>query len=395
MSLVVARRWGPPVAGWELSPHPDESPYAVDTSAPRTPPAGYGVLRLRVGSVYAGRLAQGVPRPQAPVVLVDSAPATQGWGESWIAVPAGQRLIEVQAGMSRVLRPVSVPAGGTVELDYLHLLPHRFDSGEREAVLGPRDRVELPTQVRRRSDMWVLLTFLATAVLVSPLVMLLAGTGRATGVPVLLPVLTAACVFALRPFRVRRVLAESRMPPTSVERDGFGMFLLDPDGGEPPSPPSGWGAVVVDAAFTVSPNGRDRLAELLAETGAGRDGRRLAGDLLTVGEPLPLPHRPWVGPVRLDMDGRALRLPWGTWFVLVTPGRHDLVLSVPPPSDAVLDAATVVDTGDARHEASVAVAAGEVVRVGYGVAVTMAVRGEGPALARFAALRRPDGDGRG
>ena len=391
MSLAATRRWGPPAAGWELAPHP-ESPYPVGTAPVEAPP-GHGLLRLRVGSVYVGRPAQGVPRPQAPVVLVDSAPATQGWGEAWIAVPAGEHLVEVQAGMSRVVRPVAVPEGGTAELDYLHLLPHRFGSGEDEAVLGPRDRVELPTQVRRRSDVWVLLTFVLTAALVSPLMVLLAGTGHSTAAPVFLPVIAAACVFVLRPLRMRRLLAETRMPPTPVERDGYGMFLLDAVDGEPPSPPSGWGAVVVHAGFTVSPNGRDRLAELLAETGTGtgREARRLAGDLLTVGEPLPLPHRPWVGPVRLGLDGRTLRLPWGTWFVLVTPGRHELALSVPPPSPSLVDGGTVVDLDGSRYVVPVDVAAGAVVRVGYDVAVTMATRGEGPALARFAALHRKRG----
>ena len=374
--------WAPPVPGWELARHP-ESPHPVATAPPAAQPAhagggGYGVLDLRVGGLFSGGVGTGAPRPQAPVVLIGSRPVTQGWGRAWITLPAGEHVLEVQAGRSRLTRVVRVPDGGTLELDYLHCAPWRFDPGEKHTALGPRGTVRLAPKLRQTAS-WTAVAVFAVAAVAAAYVNGAPALRVALAVGLPLAVLAAGFVHAAR------VRAGLRAAPAPVPVPALGTtpVLLAPDG-PVPEPPPGTGAVVIDAAFVTSPNSRDRLRELL--DGGADDVRGLTRAYLRLGEPLPLPHRPWAGPFLLGVDGREAALPWGRWLLPLAPGTYELRFAVSPPSPALTGPRTAVDTGDARTATTVTIEAGRVVHVPYAVVLTMAAEAERPELARFGAL---------
>ncbi|GIG65084.1 hypothetical protein [Phytomonospora endophytica] len=382
--------WGPPQPEWALTPHP-EARVRVDTSPVAGVPAGHGVLDLRVGGVFTGGFGVGAPRPQPPVVLIGSRPVTQGWGQAWIVLPAGEHVLEVQAGRSRLTQVVSVPSGGTVALDYLHCAPWRYDTEEKETALGPRGEVTLAPATQQKYTWaglgaFALCAFGAGGMLVvaenftGVTQKIVGGSGMA--LVIVLPVV----IFILGFVRGRKVRNALRPAPAAVPSVAPGLVLLAARERDVPAPPAGMGAVLVDARFVVSPNSRDRLGELLAEGAEGRRRRELTENLLRVGEPLPLPHRPWVGPVGFAVDGRALALPWGRWLVPLAPGAHELTFAVARPSDAITDARTVVDVDGAFVRESVTVGAGAVVEVAYTVSVTMQSDRERPALGRFSAM---------
>ncbi|GLZ81808.1 hypothetical protein Afil01_66150 [Actinorhabdospora filicis] len=323
----MTAQWSPPSPGWEVSAHP-ASPYrfGADTAA-----AGEGILDLRLGGrrdtrsagvEFAYRDRVRVPRPQAPVVLVDGRPALQGWGHARVSLPSGPRVVEVQAGVSRVCRVVEVPERGAVELDYAHLWPNRFDSGEDEAALGPRGRT------------------------------------------------------AERPGLFARLLGRGAAP---VPVDG--VFLLDPGSRAVPELPGGHGGVLVRARFAIAPNSRDRLDALVA---AGGDATALTSAWLTLGEPAPLAHRPWVAPFTLAVAGRTRTLPWGSWLVPVPEGVHEVVLDSTAPAASLVDGDTVVDLAMGLKTAEARVRAGKVTELRYHVSVTLRPRAAGPALDEYA-----------
>lgn len=320
-------QWTPPRPGWEVAAHP-ESPYPV---GPRVAGAGEGILDLRLGGrrdtrsagvefAYRDRIR--VPRPQAPVVLVDGHPALQGWGHARVLLPAGPRVVEVQAGVSRVCEVVDVPERGAVELDYAHLWPNRFDSGEDEADLGPRG---------------------------------------ATGA---------------RPGLLNRWFGKG-----DPAREIDGVHLLDAGSRATPDLPAGHGGVLVRARFAIAPDNRDRLDALVA---AGADETAATSAWLTIGEPAPLPHRPWVAPFTLALAGRTRTLPWGSWLVPVPEGVHEAVLDSSPPSPSLVDGRTTVDLAMGLKTEQVRVRAGKVTELTYNVAVTLRPRTEGVALDEYA-----------
>ncbi|MEV0650236.1 hypothetical protein AB0I28_33745 [Phytomonospora sp. NPDC050363] len=381
--------WGPPRPEWALSRHP-ESPARVETTpvAPASVPAGHGVLDLRVGGVFSGGFGTGAPRPQPPVVLIGSRPVTQGWGRAWIVLPAGEHVLEVQAGRSRLTQVVSVAAGASAELDYLHCAPWRHDPEEKETALGPRGAVRLAPKIRQ-NHVWAGLAVFALAAYAASFMIgraadMAGGAGTALRLSgwalVVVAPLAVFTVGFVRAAGTRRAL---RAAPTPALAPGL---VLLPAEGEVPAPPAGMGGVVVEAVFAVSPNSRDRLGELLADGAQGARRRELTENLLRIGEPLPLPHRPWVGPVRFAVDGRELALPWGRWLVPLAPGTHELAFATPPPSPALTDHATVVDLADSQVRRTVTVTAGQVEQAGYTVVMTMQSQGERPALRRFAAM---------
>lgn len=319
--------WAPPLPGWEVAAHPD-SPYRVGAAAAS---AGEGVLDLRLGGrrdsrsagvEFAYRDRVRVPRPQAPVVLVDGRPALQGWGHARVTLPAGPRVVEVQAGVSRVCRVVEVPERGVLELDYAHLWPNRFDSGEDEAALGPRG-----------------------------------GTGA-------------------RPGLLDRLFGRGASP-AAVD----GLYLLDPGSRTVPDLPPGHGGVLVRARFAIAPNNRDRLDALVA---AGGDATALTSAWLTLGEPAPLPRRPWVAPFTLALAGWRRTLPWGSWLVPVPEGVHEAVLDSTAPDPALVDEGTAVDLAMGLKTAEVRVRAGKVTELRYDVSVTLRPRATGSALDEYA-----------
>lgn len=379
--------WGPPRPAWALTPHP-ESPARVDTAAaPASVPAGQGVLDLRVGGLFSGGFGVGAPRPQAPVVLIGSRPVTQGWGRAWIVLPAGRHVVEVQAGRSRLTQVVDVPSGGELALDYLHCAPWRFDPDEKETALGPRGTVRLPSKIRQNHvwsglGVFALGTFLAAA-LVTAASNMTGVAGKLVGLSgVAFVIVAPIVVFVLGFVRAARLRREMRADPAEVPSLAPGLVLL-PAEGPAPTPPAGMGGVVVDTLFVTSPNSRDRLGELLAE---GSPRRETTQDYLRLGEPLPLPHRPWVGPVRFAVDGHELALPWGRWFLPLAPGPHELTFATPPPAPALADARTAVDVAGAFRRTPVTVTAGSVEETRYAVVVTMQTDHERPALVRYAAM---------
>ncbi|HEY1177371.1 MAG TPA: hypothetical protein VGF17_14540, partial [Phytomonospora sp.] len=312
---------------------------------------------------------------------------TQGWGRAWIVLPAGEHVLEVQAGRSRLTRVVTVPAGGTVELDYLHCAPWRYDTDEKETALGPRGSVRLAPKINQDHSWIGLGVFVLGVFLAGYLLNVSAGMTGTGGTLVRLSgfafvIVVPLVIFVLGFVRAARVRREQRPAPTPVPSIAPGLVLL-PAEGPAPEPPAGMGGVVVEAVFVVSPNSRDRLGEILAE---GGPRRQTTEDYLRLGEPLPLPHRPWVGPVGFAVDGRETPLPWGRWFLPLAPGAHELTFATPPPSAAVTGPDTAVDVAGAHRRTSVAVTAGTVETVGYTVAVTMQTDHERPALARFAAM---------
>jgi len=382
--------WGPPRPEWALTPHP-ETPARVETSPGTGVPAGHGVLDLRVGGVFSGGSGIGAPRPQPPVVLIDSRPVTQGWGQAWIHLPAGEHVLEVQAGRSRLTQVVSVPSGGTVALDYLHCAPWRHDTEEKETALGPRGQVTLAPAVQHKYNWAGIGAFALCAIIAAAAgsaagnlsgtpqkIIQLSGMGAVVVVPIVIFILGF-----VRAHQIRKTQPAAPAPAPSVAP---GLVLLSAREHDVPPPPAGMGAVLVDARFVVSPNSRDRLGELLGEGVEGRSRRQLTENLLRIGEPLPLPHRPWVGPVGFAVDGRPLALPWGRWLVPLAPGPHELTFSVPRPSAGITGDRTVVDVDGSFVRRSVTVTAGAVEEVAYTASVTMQGDRERPALTRFSAM---------
>ncbi|MCD0444580.1 hypothetical protein LO763_13210 [Glycomyces sp. A-F 0318] len=317
-----------------------ESPYPVVTGKrPDRIGPGEGVLEVALHSAARAEgegSARGrgpgpgevlrYPVPGTPVLLVDARPVAQGVGTVWVRLPPGAHRVSVQAGGFAGWWTADVAAGRVTALE-AH--PDRAWTPVAGLPLAPERFAET---VRYWTIVWYLPAAFAGALLLLAVPgcllgalapgLLGTGTGRTVGYGVF-----TALALALFAVMAVRHLGSMRLTKRHLRFQAEAARIPVP--GAVPARPL---ALHADRIGPVDPGTGGLLLDLTWEVVWQRIEADAAIDWLWMqysGEPGPLERRPWMPPPTVAIDGAAVGLDWGRWWIPLAEGAHRIEVSVP------------------------------------------------------------------
>lgn len=346
----------------------------------------------------------GAFRPFTPVLLIDGRPATTGFGEGTVTVPAGRHLVQLQSGASGPYRAVDVPEGGTVDLDAvttrrrnLRCMEGSPTDSYADMAIGPRNRVRI-------KDGWQYRSFFTgcTAGAALLLVMLfLGGVGpipdfdtrsTATLMPLAIVVFGAMALRAIVELSRRSPPGEAFGPQYTA---GIGHRVLDPaDTSEPETVP-GRAALRVHVVYRQERHGKNAgpgkpTGTSLKALATDKRALERRDNWQATGEPAPPKVRPWAAPPVVRVGGRELPAVWGLNEYWLLPGDYTVEVAVPPPPEDLVAKGTEVKLGKrAMLRTSLPVRADRPATVGAYARIKMTPSRNGKTIKEYRGTIRP------
>lgn len=347
--------------GWRLRAH-ERSVYRVSLGgADPAVAVGNTWIRLRLfaeeRTTFTLQRRPYFPFAGTPVVLIDSVPVLQGFGEATVEVSRERHLVEVQGGGSRgwwtVDGTAAPPGRPAAELDFYNDVcnpRHRWFERDLPGAawfFGPPGRRAIPKHNHDSAKWdapngvgmfvaWVLLTVLG-AFLVGP-------DGGGTVAVIAVAAVVPAVVLAIGAKRAldwserRRVHRHERLQRSVPLRTGDAtVALLGRQAVQ--APPVGlvvdlrfeqvWQRIRVPRSKPVSHIERQRfMFGDLEYLEPGVDDAAWH-NLIRYGEPLGIAERPWMEAPTVYVDGRRVEARWARIHLWLEPGDHRLRVEAP------------------------------------------------------------------